>query len=127
MREKICYVNIFSADYSCTAYTLPLCTEQRHPPYGLAAMQPIPTRARKVRERRALTGISEILVMGSIFSTQPMLTSGTQSAQLTWAHLLPLRVLFMAPPRAGQRTQGGRMPRAQGRHTQDPSGMRVMP
>lgn len=36
------------------------------------------------------TLISLILVTGSIFSASPMLTSGIQRAQLTWAHLLPL-------------------------------------
>lgn len=33
-----------------------------------------------------LGGIFEIFVIGSIFSTHPMLTSGIHKAQLTWAH-----------------------------------------
>ena len=45
-----------------------------------------------------LTGMLDIFVIGSIFSTQPIDTSGIQSAQDTWAHFCPLRVLFIAPP-----------------------------
>ena len=32
------------------------------------------------------TGIASMLVIGSILSTFPNLTSGTHRAQLTWAH-----------------------------------------
>ena len=69
----------------------------------------------------------EILVMGSIFSTQPMLTSGIHRAQLTWAHFCPLLVLFMAPPLLGHSSHFGLMPRLQVLHTQGPEGMLVMP
>ena len=47
---------------------------------------------------RILTGIQEILVIGSIFSTSPIETSGIHRAQDTWAHLEPVLVLFIAPP-----------------------------
>ena len=74
-----------------------------------------------------LTGMLEIFVIGSIFSTSPMETSGIQRAQLTWAHLVPVLVLFMAPPLLGQSSQGGLMPRVQVRHSQEPLGMVVIP
>jgi hypothetical protein len=40
----------------------------------------------------------EILVMGSIFSTQPIETSGIHKAHATWAQVDPPRVAFNAPP-----------------------------
>ena len=51
----------------------------------------------------------EILVMGSIFSTQPILTSGIQRAQLTWAQSFPVLVAFMAPPLLGHSSHFGVM------------------
>lgn len=54
-------------------------------------------------------------------------TSGIHSAQLTWTHLLPLRVGFMAPPFFGQSWHLGEMPSAQVRHSQLPSGTFRMP
>ena len=69
----------------------------------------------------------EILVIGSIFSTSPMDTSGIQRAQETWAHFCPVLVLFMAPPLLGQSSHGGLMPREQVRHNQGPLGISVMP
>ena len=80
-----------------------------------------------LRKLQSLTGMLEILVMGSIFSTSPMETSGIQRAQLTWAHLVPVLVLFMAPPLLGQSSQGGLMPSVQVRQSQEPLGMVVIP
>ena len=51
----------------------------------------------------------EILVIGSIFSTQPILTSGIQRAQLTWAQSFPVLVAFMAPPLLGHSSHFGVM------------------
>ncbi len=65
--------------------------------------------------------------MGSIFSTQPMLTSGIHRAQETCAHFCPLRVDFMAPFLLGQSTHSGRKPKAHVRHNQEPAGMLVIP
>lgn len=56
-----------------------------------------------------------------------MFTSGIHKAQLTWTHLVPLRVGFMAPPFLGHNWHFGRMPRAQIRHSQLPFGTFWMP
>ena len=85
------------------------------------------TLGEDLRKLQSLTGMLEILVMGSIFSTSPMETSGIQRAQLTWAHLVPVLVLFMAPPLLGQSSQGGLMPSVQVRQSQEPLGMVVIP
>lgn len=74
-----------------------------------------------------LTGMLDIFVIGSMRSTQPMLTSGIQRAQDTCAHFCPERVHFMAPPLLGQSTHSGRRLRAQVRHSQEPDGIVVMP
>ena len=71
--------------------------------------------------------IFEIFVIGSIFSTHPMLTSGIQRAQLTWAHFWPDLVAFMAPPLLGQSSHLGLMPRVQVRQSQEPEGRLVIP
>jgi len=62
--------------------------------------------------------------MGSILSGSAIDISGIHSAQLTWAHLFPDRVLFMAPPLRSHKMQTAepRMPKEQGRHNQLPSG-----
>lgn len=69
----------------------------------------------------------EILVIGSIFSTQPIDTSGIHRAQATWAQVDPPRVAFRAPPWLGQSWHGGRRPRVQGLHNQGPGGMLRIP
>ena len=56
-----------------------------------------------------------------------MFTSGIHKAQLTWTHLVPLRVGFMAPPFLGQSWHFGRIPSAQIRHNQLPFGTFWMP
>lgn len=73
------------------------------------------------------TGILDIFVIGSILSTQPILTSGIQSAHETWAHFWPLRVHFIAPPLLGHNTQSGLWLNEQVLHNQEPSGIEVMP
>lgn len=55
------------------------------------------------------------------------LTSGIHKAQLTWTHLVPLRVGLRAPPLLGQRRHLGWTPRAQVRHSQFPRGTFRMP
>lgn len=50
------------------------------------------------------------------------LTSGIHKAQLTWTHLVPLRVGLSAPPRLGHKRHLGCTPRAQVRHSQLPCG-----
>lgn len=55
------------------------------------------------------------------------LTSGIHKAQLTWTHLVPLRVGLRAPPLLGQRRHLGWTPRAQVRHSQFPRGTFKMP
>lgn len=56
-----------------------------------------------------------------------VLTSGIHRAQLTWAHLVPVLVVFMAPPLFGHNRHCGWMPRTQERHSQLPSGTLRMP
>lgn len=55
------------------------------------------------------------------------LTSGIHKAQLTWTHLVPLRVGLSAPPLLGQSRHFGWTPRAQVRHSQFPWGTFRMP
>lgn len=55
------------------------------------------------------------------------LTSGIHKAQLTWTHLVPLRVGFMAPPFLGHSWHFGRIPKAQIRQSQLPLGTFWMP
>ena len=74
-----------------------------------------------------LLGIHEILVIGSIFSTQPMLTSGIQRAQLTWAQSFPDFVAFMAPPLLGHSSHLGVIFREQVRQNHFPEGIDVIP
>lgn len=50
------------------------------------------------------------------------LTSGIHKAQLTWTHLVPLRVGLRAPPLLGQSRHFGWTPKAQVRHSQFPCG-----
>lgn len=76
---------------------------------------------------RNLTGILEIFVIGSIFSTQPMETSGIQSAHETCAHSCPDLVHFIAPPLFGHNTHSGRFDNAQVRQSHDPGGIDVIP
>lgn len=54
-------------------------------------------------------------------------TSGIHRAQLTWAHLVPARVAFMAPPFFGHRRHWGLMPRTHVLHSQFPKGTLTMP
>ncbi|PWA22847.1 hypothetical protein CCH79_00002481 [Gambusia affinis] len=96
---------------------------------------PVCSRHRLQDRAQRLAGMWDTLVMGSIFSGQPMLTcrktqtakaescgltSGIHKAQLTWTHLVPLRVGFRAPPLLGQSRHLGWTPRAQVRHSQLP-------
>ena len=74
-----------------------------------------------------ITGMLLILVMGSMRVTSPMLTSGIQRAQLTWAHFWPFLVGFMAPPLLGQSSHLGFISSVQVRHFHEPEGMVVMP
>ena len=67
--------------------------------------------------------MQEIFVMGSIFSTHPILTSGIHKAQLPWAHSLPDLVAFMAPPFLGHNLQLGVMFMEQVRQSQGLEGM----
>lgn len=55
------------------------------------------------------------------------LTSGIHKAQLTWTHLVPLRVGLRAPPLLGQSRHLGWTRRAQVRHSQFPWGTFRMP
>lgn len=55
------------------------------------------------------------------------LTSGIHRAQLTWTHLVPLRVGFIAPPFLGHSKHFGWTPRAHVRHSQLPSGTLRIP
>lgn len=55
------------------------------------------------------------------------LTSGIHKAQLTWTHLVPLRVGLRAPPLLGQSRHLGWTPSAQVRHSQFPWGTFKMP
>lgn len=54
-------------------------------------------------------------------------TSGIHRAQLTWAHLVPARVAFMAPPFLGHRRHWGLMPRTHVLHSQFPKGTLTIP
>lgn len=71
-----------------------------------------PTRARHKMQTSAqrLEGMLEIFVIGSMRSTQPMLTSGIHRAQETCAQCLPDFVDFIAPPLFGHSTQSGLIP-----------------
>lgn len=62
----------------------------------------------------------DIFVIGSILSTDPMLTSGIQRAHETCAHFCPDRVDFIAPPLFGQRTHSGFWPIEHVRHNHWP-------
>ena len=62
--------------------------------------------------------------MGSILFGSLIIISGIHRAQLTWAHLFPDRVLFIAPPFRLHNIQvvEPRMPNAHSLHNQLPSG-----
>lgn len=80
-----------------------------------------------LRAKRALSQNRQraIVLLGRSHQHQPsssLLTSGIHKAQLTWTHLVPLRVGFMAPPFLGHNWHFGRMPRAQIRQSQLPFG-----
>ena len=96
---------------------------------GMDHWMQVPVHSLQRLQDRAqrLAGICEILVMGSIFSGQPMLTSGIHRAQLTCTHLVPLLVGYRAPPRLGQSRHLGWTPRAQVRHSQLPVGTLRIP
>lgn len=75
-----------------------------------------------------MTNISQQINSGpKITEVKRRFTSGIHKAQLTWTHLVPLLVGFMAPPCLGHSWHLGRMPRAQMRHSQLPVGTFWMP
>lgn len=63
----------------------------------------------------------------SMLAVHHACTSGIHRAQLTWAHLVPARVAFMAPPFLGHRRHWGLMPRTHVLHSQFPKGTLTMP
>lgn len=77
------------------------------------------------RSINSLTGMASTLVIGSILSALPTLTSGIHRAQHRCAQLeLPGRTLFSAPPFTGQRMQLASMsPTEQARHSHSPNGI----